>query len=222
MKSGWFWQTVKWEVYQRAYYADRSRVEEYKSSPLCDDHEFDWELNRTLFNLSTHQSQVVDLTLPKPDLWRGIRKSYRPLINKALRDYAFKSVSVSDYHALHSMANERETRGQATWDCMDEWMRDGHGGTIGAYHGELLIAGAYFIIYQGAAYYASGASITDNVQHAVIWTAMKRLKDAGVGLLELGQIDGETEKERNIGKFKSGFGGKAMPFTVATRRSDAR
>lgn len=217
MKSAWFWGTAQWEKYQRAYFSDRPRVEEYKSSPLSGDGI--GERDPLNYDIAMHESQVLNLTLSQAELWRGIRKSYRPLINKALVDYRFTAGTLADYHRLHALASGRETRSHGTWDCMDEWMANGYGGLVMASKDGVMAAGAYFIIYQGGAYYASGASLIDNVQHAVIWTAMKRLKDIGVGLLELGQIDGETEKEKSIGFFKSGMGGKSMPFTIATRRA---
>ena len=215
MRSGWFWSTQKWANYQQHYYADRPHVDEYKSSPLGNGHLFN---DRTNYDYAEHQTQVLDLRQTEDDLWRGIRKSYRPLINKALKEYQFSPGTLAEYHRLHALASGRETRSQATWDCMEFWMALGYGGLVMASKDGVVAAGAYFIIYEHAAYYASGASVMDNVQHAVIWTAIKRLKDNGARLLELGQLDGETEKERNIGKFKSGFGGKSMPFTIARRR----
>lgn len=223
MRSGWFWQTDAWEAYQQAYYSNRPRPDEYKTSPLS---EWDgegmsalWpEREVTDYDLSIHRSQVIDLRLTLEDLWRGIRKSYRPLINKALKVYEFRPGGLTDYHFLHAQANGRETRTQGTWDCMGRWMEEGLGGLVLAVKDEVMAAGAFFITYHGSAYYHSGPKLVENVQHAVIWTAMKQLKAIGITHLELGQLDGETEKERNIGKFKAGFGGKAVPFTIATRR----
>src|SRR3990172_7954292 len=100
MKSAWFWNTSRWAQYQHFYYSDRPMVVEYKSSPLADDCEFNWESQRTFFDLSIHETQVIDLTLTQDELWRGIRKSYRPLINKALKDYEFKAGNLTDYHRL--------------------------------------------------------------------------------------------------------------------------
>jgi len=81
------------------------------------------------------------------------------------------------------------------------------------------IASALWILYEGGAYYASGPSVEKNVQHAVIWKSLELLKAKGIRLVELGQIDGETEKEKNIGKFKGGWGGTVQPFTIARRRA---
>jgi lipid II:glycine glycyltransferase (peptidoglycan interpeptide bridge formation enzyme) len=219
MNSGWFWRTGFWETYQREYYAGRPRPEQYKSSPLAPDHEFEWDIQRTDFDLTTHKTRVLDLTQSLEDLWRDIRKSYRPLINKAMQEYTFSPGTIEEFHTLHALANGRETRSQATWDCMAAWVARGYAGVVTACKDGLPVAGALFIIYQGSAYYASGASVRDNVQHAIIWTGIKHLKASGVHDLELGQVDGETEKERSIGTFKSGFGGENKPFLIVTRRT---
>jgi hypothetical protein len=55
------------------------------------------------------------------------------------------------------------------------------------------------------------------VQQAVIWHSLKLVRAHGVRLVELGQTDGETEKERNIGKFKAGFGGTSQPFAIVRK-----
>ena len=68
------------------------------------------------------------------------------------------------------------------------------------------------------AYYMSGPSLRDNVQHAVIWKSLQLLKERDITLVELGQIDGETEKEKNIGKFKAGWGGEEKPFTIVRKK----
>src|SRR3990167_1983057 len=106
MRSAWWWNTKQWAEYQAAYYAGRERPEEYKSSPLADDHDFDWtDENRKLYQLNVHQTQVIDLTVSMEQLWRGVRKSYQSLINKGFRTY---DVEISDdilaYQHLHALA----------------------------------------------------------------------------------------------------------------------
>ena len=63
----------------------------------------------------------------------------------------------------------------------------------------------------------SARQIERNVQHAVIWRSLNMLKDRGYQYAEMGQIDGVSVKEQNIGKFKQGFGGEAKPFVIARR-----
>jgi hypothetical protein len=65
----------------------------------------------------------------------------------------------------------------------------------------------------------SGPSLTENVQHAVVWRSLEVLKARGVRLAELGQVDGPhmTEKEKSIALFKQGFGGEPRPYLIARR-----
>jgi lipid II:glycine glycyltransferase (peptidoglycan interpeptide bridge formation enzyme) len=80
-----------------------------------------------------------------------------------------------------------------------------------------VVAAAFWIVYNGCAYYASGPSLEKNVQHAVILESLVQLKARGITLVEMGQTDGATEKERNIAKFKRGFGGSERPYMVIRR-----
>ena len=223
MRSAWWWNTKQWAEYQAAYYAGRERPEEYKSSPLADDHDFDWtDENRKLYQLNVHQTQVIDLTVSMEQLWRGVRKSYQSLINKGFRTY---DVEISDdilaYQHLHALANGVQPRPDETYAQQGNWLASRNGLLVMAdIPGvERYVAAAYWILYCDEAYYASGPSIEKNVQHAVIWKSLELLKAMGVRLAELGDIGWRTTKEEGISKFKRGFGGYAVPFTVVTRRA---
>jgi hypothetical protein len=210
-----------WHEYQLAYHYGQIH-DEYKSSPLADDHEFCWDTQREHYDLAVHQTQVLDLSPSLEELWRGVRKSYQSLINRGLRSY---DVEINDdieaYVLLHAQANGGSPRSSETYACQGRWLTTRNGLLIMADrldHTE-YVAAVYWIIYQGGAYYASGPSLEKNIQHAVIWKSLELLKAMGVRLIELGQIDGETDKEKSIGHFKAGFGGQSAPYTVATRRT---
>jgi hypothetical protein len=206
---------------------DRQRPDAYKSSPLASDHDFtDLEQHPEQWEARTHWTQVLDLTVPVEELWRGVRKSFHSIVHRAQDRYeivpAWTHPAIWDYQRVHADANGGPPRSQATYEHQWQWLADGQGLLMLAQDPERLgvaVAAAYWIVYQGSAYYASGPSVERSVQHAVIWESLIWLKANGVTLAELGQIDGETEKERNIGKFKAGFGGAAQPFTIARRIS---
>ena len=220
MKSAWFWNTTMWGQYQDWYHLTRPEVESYKTSPLADDHEFGnagaWD---EFYDFSTHQTQVLDLTPPLADLWKGVRKSYHSEIHRVDERYTIMvSGRVDDYKALHARANGGQPRHDMTYELQKQWIAEGYGVLIATALPE-PVAAAYWIVYEGCAYLMSGPSTEDDVQKSVLWYSIGYLKSRGVRLLELGQIDGETEKERNIGRFKTGFGGKSAPFTIARRRA---
>lgn len=218
MHSGWWWKTEEWEAYQKAYYVNRARPIEYKSSPLApDDHDFmEAELSSSCdCKFEQHQSQVIDLRTHR---WSDVRKSYHSIIHRGQEQLDIsEDLSIVRFRKIHQCAFG-SVRSLGTFEVQNSWLLSGNAMVMSAINkNEECVAAALWIIYQGCAYYASGPSAEKNTMHAVIWKSLQLLKARGITLVELGQIDGETEKERNIGKFKAGFGGEAKPFTIVRR-----
>jgi hypothetical protein len=222
LRSAWWWGTDEWEAYQRAYYVDRTRPDAFKSSPLEADHVFD-DLS---YQQIDQRTLILDLTRPLSCLWTEVRKSYHSLIHRAHEIYTITSedteASVTRFMALHRAAFG-VVRSEETFAHQANWVRHGHGLVVLA-RGETLdgvqgvdVAGAYWILYHGCAYYASGPSVVRNVQHAVLWHSIDILRARGVRLVDLGPIDRTTPKDQNISLFKSGFSRTAVPFTTMTR-----
>lgn len=224
MRSGWFFGTEMWAEYLTEYAKTRPEcLNEWKSSPLADDHDFsEWRLRTSReFTFEKHQSQVIDLRMHK---WSDVRKSYRGVINGALRKYSVDEFrpgciarDMGIFKSIHAAANGRQPRNDQTYVCQKRWMNSGNGMLVMCSSWTDCLAAAYWIIYQSCAYYMSGPSLITNIQHAVIWKSLQLLKARGVLLVDMGQIDGETEKERNIGTFKTGFGGEVKPFVMVRR-----
>lgn len=221
MRSGWFWNTSQWYDYLIEYAKSRPEcLHEWKSSPLANDHSF---IEAELLSSSTHccswvvtrhLSQVIDLRTHK---WGDIRKSYHSIIHRGQEqldievDNGVLSFRIAHHFAFGAVRSEK------TFMIQGEWVKDGNALVLSARKKDTLVGSVLWIIYKGCAYYASAPSLEKNVTHAVIWESLKILKDRGITLVELGQIDGETEKEKNIGKFKTGFGGEPQPFTIMRR-----
>jgi hypothetical protein len=175
---------------------------------------------------STHHlmrwpSYFVDVAADAGVMWSRLRRSYHSLIHKAERTYDLlvdaHPAAVQVAHRVHAASAGRETRPQATWDLMEEWGARGlalvalavpPGGVIADARGMALA-----IQYKDWAYYASGATLDDNVSHALIWQLMLALHCRGVATFEVGwgEREGDSPKERSIAFFKSGFGGTAAP-----------
>lgn len=199
-----WWASPAWREYERAYGDEpgtRSRV----------------------LATATWSTRVLDLTVEEAALWRGVRKSYRSLIRSAERLYTFDTGfgnglgEVEVCHALHVASAGRTTRAAETWRLMGEWADSKHGFTVIAYHGDRPLAFAYFIVNDGWGYYASGAALTENLQHDVIWTALRALKTESVTTMELGWQGHATDaKGQAIEFFKRGFGGVDVPASVRT------
>jgi len=220
MHSGWWWDTDECAQYESAYWAGRVRPDVYKSSPLADDHVFD----DPAYVQETHYSSVLDLTQPLEAIWTGIRKSYHQLIHRANEEFRIVECCHADmaaFQSLHTRANDGfQPRNDLTYGHQANWIMNGSGMLVmgtGVLDDE-IVAAAYWKLYQGCAYFGSGPSIERGVQHAVIWHSLELLKARGIAKVEIGQVDGDTPKEKSIGFFKSGWSNTTVPFIMATRR----
>jgi len=223
VKSAWFWRTELWRQYQEIYHHGQI-PSEYKSSPLdLNGEDFNWDVERKRYSMRINMTRVIDLTVPTETLWKGVRDSYRALINKGIRTY---DVEIQDdmeaFRALHAEANHGQPRPTRTYEIQGDWLKTRNGLLVMADQviPRKYVAAAYWIIFNHGAYYASGPSLERSVQHAVIWKSLELLKAMGVTKVDMGKIDGETEKEMNVGKFKKGFGGIDVPFTTVTKRAE--
>lgn len=214
MQSAWFWKTPMWQAYLQEYSKTRPEcLLEWKSSPLDPDgHDFSERKMNVTYCQTEHLSQVIDLRTHK---WSDVRKSYHSIIHRGQEQLeildeedilAFKSVHQCAFGSVRSIS---------TYEIQNYWIKSGNAMAVSARNKkDEFVAAALWIIYVGCAYYASAPSLEKNTMHAVIWKSLHLLKARGVTLVELGQIDGETEKEKNVGKFKAGFGGEPKPFTI--------
>lgn len=218
MKSAWFWGTDLWESYQQDYFAGRERPVEFKTSPLADDHDFTGLSYSNLYEQTAHQTQVLDL---RTHQWSDIRKSYHSIIHRGRDVYDITrctSFGMYDFKRVHIEANGRQPRPDSTYEDQAHWVKKGNGLLVGARDDQQQWqAFSLWILYQGNAYFASAPSLQRNVQLAVIWESLCMMKTMGITLVEMGQTDGTTEKEKNIGFFKAGWGGKSEPFTILRR-----
>lgn len=201
-----FWDSETWHEYEVAYGDEPGTRSRLLASA-------DWN------------TRIVDLSLSKAELWRGVRKSYRSLIHAAEcnQELTWDTVNGGYSHVaarvcrpVHLESAGRETRPLATWEMMDRWVRNGHG--FIAYVGgrDRIVGYVYVVVDSKWSYYFSGASLARNVNHALIWTAMKALKARGVTTLEMGwQGEATDAKGKLIEFFKTGFGGYDIPAKEA-------
>lgn len=216
MRSGWFFGTPMWAEYLEEYAKTRPEcLHEWKTSPLANDHDIEDAYLYPGMLFEEHLSQVIDLHTHK---WSDVRKSYHSIINRGQEQLEItEDRYINLFRRVHQCAFG-SVRTLETFAIQDDWIQSGHAMAISAINKkDEIVAAALWIIYKGCAYYASGPSSEKNTMHAVIWKSLQLLKERGITLVELGQIDGETEKEKNIGKFKSGWGGEAKPFTIVRR-----
>ena len=191
-----WWHSQAWREYERAYGDEpgtRARV----------------------LAQAAWLTRILDLSSSEADLWAGLRKSYKALINRANRRLEFRLITNTESaRFLHLLAADRVTRPLATWHLMADWLVSDAGVLVLGYDGAPL-AFAYFIRHKQWAYYGSGASLEDDIQHAVIWHALLELKTRGVRWAELGwQGEATDAKGQSIEFLKRGFGGRDEPAAL--------
>lgn len=169
---------------------------------------------------------VLDLRPQSDVLWSKIRKSYRSLIHRAEEMYELRVCGANRLgppfdimiaRDLHREAAGRQTRSDLTWDFMGQWLQEGLALCATAWTSTGLRGYAYALRWKGWAYYASGSTLDDDLQAALVWQLATTLKaDGRTQHFEIGwgTRTGDDQKDRGIAFFKSGFGGQI--WTVGT------
>ena len=168
------------------------------------------------------KTRIIDLHNPSDiesiHRWLNIRKSYKSLIGNAQAAHHIeKSLDPRDVailHALHTAQAGRETRPQQTWDLMAAWVQSGHAYLCTAFNSAGLCTGAIYVYtYKDYEYYGHAATAVDNVNHALVWEA---IRTSTAYEFETGwQGHAANKKEANIEFFRRGFGGEDHPFLVS-------
>lgn len=186
----------------------------------------DLMLSKLNANLKIVTSRIIDLTYDEDDLKKSIRKSYHSLINWGLRELKIEIFDqnnitwevIAKFRNLHIAEAKRETRSIGTWEKQFEAIKCGNAFCITAELNNEFVSAAFFSCASNLSYYGSSASRRDlfdkPITHALIWKAILESKKRGAILFDIGstfvgnnhQII--SQKEKNIGYFKDGFGGK--------------
>ena len=161
---------------------------------------------------------IIDLT--QDDLKKRLRKSYKSLVNK--QDGIIFTPSVRNLQKLHMKVAGRKTRSDETWNIQQEMIDVGEAFVIELYKDGTLISAALFYKNDYCCYYAVAASLKGVNSHPVIWAAIQYCKAEGLVRFELGEKLQGTEKEKNISKFKSGFGAALEKRIVNQKESHGK
>ena len=168
---------------------------------------------------------AIDLTKSLEDIRLDFRKSYKPLVNKAYKEWEVKvcdnniDAVFEEFRLLHIEAAGRETRQKSSWDIQKDQVKNGEAFLVTIRDDGLLIGAGLFTYSKHNGIYSVGAykrELFDRpIGHAVQMMAIEKLKDIGCRTYHLGQkaVDmGDakfTEKEKSISYFKEGFAGYA-------------
>jgi len=166
-----------------------------------------------------HPIAWVELKDRKTKWYPGLRKSYHSLINWGERNLRIEIINKDNFDTddcdnlrlFHLKVAGRETRKLETWLLQYEEIQQGRGEIIFGYLDNKLVTGSMFIDGKTICVYWTGVYDRNHfdkirpLTHYPLWLAIQRARARGMKWMELGEIDGDTEKAKSIGFFKSGF-----------------
>lgn len=185
------------------------------------------------FHDTTISTNILRLDRSKEELFRNIRKGHKCDINTAVKNgdkveildsYNFDEEKFNVYRNIHFNAAGRKTRPDETWECMENWIKDGYSILGLLKENDVYIAGAFINTYKHKAYYQSGATLPayegeKGIGHLLQWEIIKYLKMNGSTHYEIGwnwyaNISQEVADEKMLGisRFKAGFGADKYPL----------
>jgi FemAB family protein len=166
---------------------------------------------------------AIDLQLSIKDIRLGFRKSYRPLVNKALKEWDTKVCEgniddvFEEFRLLHLEVAGKETRSRESWDIQKAKIKNNEALLVTVGDGDILIGAGLFTYTKNVGSYSVGAykrELFDRpIGHGVQMKAIEALKEKGCKTYHIGQkmtlLDDNipTYKELSISYFKEGFAG---------------
>lgn len=175
---------------------------------------------------SLYSTRVIDLHLEMDDIHRGIRKSYKSLVNWGLNNMELRIYDQDNYdpealeqfRRFHIDIAGKETRNAESWRLQGEMIKAGEAFLVcGDWQGEVVTASLYLYSNPWCYYWVSASrrDLFDKpLSHCVLWTAIKKAKELGCKKFEVGeqilctsQGTHVDNKLLGISKFKAGFGG---------------
>ena len=176
------------------------------------------------FSLVSQQCvRRIDLSKDLEEILSGMSSGHKSDIKQAVRNGVeikiFDSENIDRkiwnvFLSAHKTTESRKKRNPKCWEILFELIKNGNAILVGADSCGEKIAFAYIFLYKSRGYYGL-ANIKDEYRrlkpsHLIHWTAIKYMKKNGILFYDLGTDcagDTLTEKEKNIIKFKRGFGG---------------
>ena len=166
---------------------------------------------------------AIDLQQSIESIKLDFRKSYKPLVNKALKEWDVRVCEENvdevfeEFKDLHFEAAGKQTRSKESWSIQRKQIENNEAFLVSVRDGNLLIGAGFFNFSRDIGTYSVGAYKRDlfdkPIGHAVQIIAIKKLKDLGCKTYILGQkavaISSGTssQKEASISHFKEGFAG---------------
>ncbi|SKA92064.1 hypothetical protein SAMN02745704_02382 [Paucidesulfovibrio gracilis DSM 16080] len=187
-------------------------------------------------------SALLDLRQDPDTLHAGIRRRYKPMINKAKQNFVYVVSDFSspdrelfdEYCEMHHKTAGRITRPLQSFEEQYSALLNDEGMLLGIKDGDSFVAISYFFHSALSCYYGSAADDPDYeggipLEHSIIWAAAEYYKQRGIPFFELGLqqfgqqlYDFPSKKDLGISFFKRGFGGRIVPMFRGVRYFDVR
>jgi len=173
----------------------------------------------------------IDLNQDLSTIWSRLRKSYKSLINKGIRDlriatYSSENITTeiwSDFRKLHLASAGRQTRSDLSWDVQFEMIKSNNALLVTVQENRILLGCSLFTfnsfeaIYSVAAFDRSRGDLP--LGHISQWHAIQELKNRKICWYRIGEEgvaeQGDT-KLAQINHFKRGFATHIMPEYIVT------
>lgn len=169
---------------------------------------------------------LLDLAQDDASLLEDMRKGHRQQVRWGAANLEIAAVDAANpdrgafeaFRALHAEIAGRVTRPRESWDAMFALIADGFGDLVLCHVDGALMGGTLILDDANVAYYSSGAYRRENfdkpLTHYPLFLAATRARARGRKRFDIGETMGGTmnmddQKERSIGRFKSGFSGRA-------------
>jgi FemAB family protein len=190
----------------------------------------------------------VDLSLSMDEIRSNFRKSYKPLINKGLREWGHSLMTFEDanhdiwneFKVLHEFVSGRVARSAETWMLQWEMLLKGKAFLVIVrdLSDQRFVGGAFFQHTAHESVYSVGvydrALNKKPIGHIAQQLAIEYMKSIGIFWYKIGERlypqlnENSTSKEIDISSFKEGFATNMLskvdfiiPFSVEQRFDDA-
>jgi hypothetical protein len=195
---------------------------EIREMKLCFDSFLTARYFASLAEIKNQHFGIIDLSLSEEEIKRGIRKSYKSLVNWGIKNMRIETYSqetitaeiIEQFKQFHIRVAGRKTRSDASWDMQFEAIKNGMGYLTLGFMQEELVAGTFVQSGKQEAFYAVGVYnrelMADGkpVAHYPVLHSVFHAKKIGLKYFNIDELDfsdAKTGKQNNIAFFKQGF-----------------
>jgi len=181
-------------------------------------------------------SYIVNLLVSKDELYRGVRKSNKPHVNRTRRETKlivldennFDQSMFDQYVQLYYKIKGKK-RNPSVFELDAVAVQKGFEVLLLCQYMDILIGAVALHTHNGKARYNSSVQDYDfdrsiYPNHFLLWESIVYLKEKGFDLFEIGEQVTESinlsSKERNLSHFKAGWGGTLVPWMKAQKEFD--